>query len=141
MELNNIFELWDRFESSPVDEMELEMNGIHFSLKKSSNVSSVAPSKNTNISQAPQTVAEEVPTIEKTGVTAPLVGVFYSAPSPDAAPFVKVGDTVSEGDVVCIIEAMKLMNEVKSPVSGTVKDILISDESMVEYGQMLIVIE
>lgn len=70
-------------------------------------------------------------------ITAPIVGTFYQSSAPDEAPFVKVGDTISEGDVVCIIEAMKFMNEVNSEVSGTISEILVKDGQFVEYGQEL----
>lgn len=75
---------------------------------------------------------------EGTVITAPLVGTFYSSPAPDQPPFVKVGDIVAEGDVVCIIEAMKFMNEVNSEISGKVAEILVKDGELVEYGQPLI---
>jgi acetyl-CoA carboxylase biotin carboxyl carrier protein len=70
-------------------------------------------------------------------VKAPIVGTFYRAPSPDADPFVEVGDSVSEGDVLCIIEAMKLMNEIEAEVAGTIAEILVRNEEPVEYGQPL----
>lgn len=71
-------------------------------------------------------------------VTAPMVGTFYGAPSPGAEPFIKVGSQVKKGDVLCIIEAMKIMNELPSDVSGTVQEILATDTSIVEYGQVII---
>lgn len=74
-------------------------------------------------------------------VESPLVGTFYNSPSPDSAPFIKVNQAVNEGDVLCIVEAMKVMNEIRSPYSGIVKKIHIENESMVEYGQCLIEIE
>ena len=70
-------------------------------------------------------------------VTSPMVGTFYGSPSPDSESFVKVGDPVKKGDVLCIIEAMKLMNEIESEFSGTVIDILVKDGDMVEYGTPL----
>ncbi len=70
-------------------------------------------------------------------VTSPLVGVFYSASSPDAEPFVKVGDQVKKGQVLGIIEAMKLMNEIESEYDGVVEAILVNNEDTVEYGQPL----
>ena len=73
-------------------------------------------------------------------VKAPLVGTFYKAPSADAKPFVTVGSTVKKGDKLCIIEAMKVMNEITSPCDGVVKEILAENEKMVEYGQKLFVI-
>lgn len=74
-------------------------------------------------------------------VTSPMVGTFYKAPSPDAKPFVEVGQTVSKGDVVCIVEAMKLMNEIESEVSGKVVEICVEDGQPVEFGQVLMYIE
>ncbi len=71
-------------------------------------------------------------------ITAPLVGTVYQAPSPDDAPFVKVGDRVDENTVVCIIEAMKVMNEVKAGISGTVAEILVTNAHPVEFGAKLI---
>ena len=76
-----------------------------------------------------------------TEVRAPIVGTFYRRPSPDADPFVKVGDRVSEGDVLCIIEAMKLMNEIEAEVSGTIREILVDDATPVEYDQPLFIVE
>jgi acetyl-CoA carboxylase biotin carboxyl carrier protein len=70
-------------------------------------------------------------------VKSPLVGVFYSAPAPDAEPFVKVGDRVKKGDVLCIVEAMKLMNEITATHDGEVVDVCIQNGSVVEFGQTL----
>lgn len=74
-------------------------------------------------------------------VKAPIVGTFYRAPSPEAEPFVKEGDMVKKGQVLCIIEAMKLMNEIESEVSGVVRKILVSNGEPIEYGQVLFLIE
>lgn len=76
---------------------------------------------------------------EETGlfVTSPMVGTFYTSPSPDDPPFIKVGDKIDAGTVVCIIEAMKVMNEVKAGITGTVAEILISNSSPVEFGTKL----
>jgi len=73
-------------------------------------------------------------------VKAPMVGTFYRSPSPDAKVFVEVGQTVKEGDTVCIIEAMKLMNEIEADASGTVKAILVENGQPVEYGQPLFIL-
>jgi acetyl-CoA carboxylase biotin carboxyl carrier protein len=73
-------------------------------------------------------------------VTSPMVGTFYRAPSPGADPFVQVGDTVKEGQTICIIEAMKLLNEIESDKSGVVKEILVDNGQAVEYGQPLFVV-
>ena len=74
-------------------------------------------------------------------VTSPMVGVAYFAPEPGAAPYVKAGDTVSEGDVIALIEAMKVYNQIKAPRSGKVTKILIEDGSPVEFGEPLMIIE
>lgn len=85
----------------------------------------------------------ESSSLEKAGtpVTSPLVGIFYRSASPEAEPYVKVGDHVTKGQVLGIVEAMKLMNEIESEFTGKVKEILAENESMVEYGQTLFIIE
>ena len=74
-------------------------------------------------------------------VTSPMVGTFYSSPSPGAKPFVSVGDSVNEGDTICIIEAMKILNQIEADASGTVKAVLVDNAQPVEFGQPLIIIE
>jgi len=74
-------------------------------------------------------------------VKSPMVGTFYRAPSPDAKPFVDVGSTVKEGETICVLEAMKLMNEIETDVAGVVKAILVENGQPVEYGQPLMIIE
>ena len=83
----------------------------------------------------------EVETISGQTIDSPMVGTFYAAPNPGAKDFVAVGDKISEGDVLCIIEAMKMMNEVKADSSGTIKQVLIENSEPVEFGQPLFVIE
>ena len=84
---------------------------------------------------------EAAPAKRGTVVPAPIVGTFYRRPSPDDDPYVEVGDTVEEGDVLCLIEAMKLMNEIECETPGTIKEILVEDAEPVEYEQPLFVIE
>ncbi len=74
-------------------------------------------------------------------ITSPMVGTFYAAPSPDAAPFAKVGQKINIGDTLCIIEAMKIMNPIEAEASGTIKQILVQNGEPVEYGQTLFIIE
>ena len=74
-------------------------------------------------------------------VKSPIVGVFYAAPAENADPYVSIGDTVVKGQTLCIVEAMKLMNEIESEFDGTVKEILVENEQMVEFGQPMFVIE
>ena len=93
---------------------------------------------------APSQQASSAPAAEQpkgTAITSPMVGAFYAAPSPGAKPFVKVGDTVAAGQVVCIVEAMKLMNEIESEVSGKITQICVEDGQSVEYGQVLMYVE
>ena len=82
-------------------------------------------------------------TLEESGnkITSPMVGTFYSAPSPGAKPFISVGDEIQEGDIVCIVEAMKMMNEIKSDFSGKVSSILVENAEPVEFGQGLFLIK
>ena len=103
------------------------------------------------LSQAPASVpaaSAPAPAVEAkeekksgTPITSPMVGTFYMAPSPDSAPFVTVGGSVKQGDVVCIIEAMKMMNEIKAEVTGKVVEICVEDGQPVEYGQVLMYVE
>lgn len=89
-----------------------------------------APQRDASVSRVDENANESI-------ITSPMVGTFFTAPSPDALPFVKVGDTISKGDVVCIIEAMKVMNEVKAGLSGTVVEVLVSNGDPVEFGTKL----
>lgn len=90
--------------------------------------------------EAPQAkAASDAP--KGTPITSPMVGAFYAAPSPGSEPYVKVGDVVKAGQVVCIVEAMKLMNEIESEVSGKVVQICVEDGQSVEYGQVLMYVE
>ena len=93
---------------------------------------------------APAPAAAPVPEVaEDDGfeVTAPMVGTFYAASSPGAAPYIQVGDRINEGDTLCIIEAMKMMNQIEADVSGVVKSIRIQNGEPVEFGQVLFVID
>lgn len=88
---------------------------------------------------APAPAAEEKPLSGKI-IKSPIVGTFYASPSPDQPPFVQVGDTVKKGDVIMIIESMKLMNEVQSDMDGTVQEILVKNGEAVEYDQPLMIL-
>ena len=92
---------------------------------------------------APVKKTEESKKVSHQGkpVTAPMVGTFYSAPSPNDAPFVRVGDNISIGQVVCIIEAMKLMNEIEADASGKITEICVNNGENVEFGQVLMYVE
>jgi acetyl-CoA carboxylase biotin carboxyl carrier protein len=96
-----------------------------------------APAAAPAVAEAPAEVVDE----DGFEVTAPMVGTYYAASSPGAAPYVQVGDRVNEGDTLCIIEAMKMMNQIEADVSGVVKSIRIQNGEPVEFGQVLFVID
>lgn len=99
-----------------------------------------APATATGLAAPPAVSGEPAASQEGHVVKAPMVGTFYRSPSPDAKPFVEVGQAVKEGEVICIIEAMKLMNEIDADASGTVKAILVENGQPVEYGQPLFIL-
>mgnify|MGYP002674471382 FL=1 len=100
----------------------------------------VAAAPTTPVAPAASSASSE-PEHKGKAIVSPMVGTFYSKPSPDAEPFVKVGDSISAGDKVCIIEAMKLMNEIESEFSGKITEICVTDGQAVEYGQAIMYVE
>jgi acetyl-CoA carboxylase biotin carboxyl carrier protein len=90
---------------------------------------------------AAQSAPEPEPEDEGFAVTSPMVGTFYGASSPGSAPFVQVGDRVNPGDTLCIVEAMKMMNQIEAEVAGTIKSIRVQNGEPVEYGQVLFIID
>lgn len=153
MDLKDVYELLDKFDGSACCEMELNLNGMQLNLKKYSNIAvpsglNNASGLNNVVAGNTQTQAEQVTDNESAGdaveikaplveIKAPLVGTFYQAPGPDEQPYVKVGQQVKKGDVVGIIEAMKLMNEVVAPQDGIILSIDATDGNMVQYGQVI----
>ena len=146
MDLKDVYELLDKFDASACCEMVLNLNGTQLSLKKYSSIAvpsglNNASGLNNVVAGNTQTQAEQVTDNESAGdaveIKAPLVGTFYQAPGPDEQPYVKVGQQVKNGDVVGIIEAMKLMNEVVAPQDGVILSIDATDGNMVQYGQVL----
>lgn len=137
MNINEVYQLMDKFETSSLSEFSLEMEGVKLSVKKGADNCTVAVT-------APQIQTVTVPmegkedTAETKTITAPLVGTFYISPAPGEKPFVEKGQQVKKGDVVGIIEAMKLMNEITATEDGVVETIEVEDGSLVEYGQVLI---
>ena len=102
----------------------------------------VAPAVAAPAPQAQASASQEVKEVKKgKPLTSPMVGTFYSASAPDAEPFVKVGQTVKAGDVVCIVEAMKLMNEIEAECAGKIVEICVQDGQPVEFGQVLMYVE
>lgn len=146
MDLKDVYELLDKFDGSACCEMELNLNGMQLNLKKYSSIAvpsglNNASGLNNVVAGNTQTQAEQVTDNASAGdaiqIKAPLVGTFYQAPGPDEQPYVKVGQQVKKGDVVGIIEAMKLMNEVVAPQDGVILSIDATDGNMVQYGQVL----
>lgn len=136
MNIQDIYQLMDRFESSSMAEVNLEMEGVKVALKKSGQVMAVpAAATVTEPAVIQEAAKKEMPL--GTVIEAPLVGTFYAAPSPEEAPFVSVGKKVKKGDVVGIIEAMKLMNEITAPCDGMIEAIDVENGQMVEYHQVL----
>ena len=99
-----------------------------------------APAAQAQAPSAPAQAASE-PAKKGTPITSPMVGTFYKSPSPDADAFVSVGQSIKTGDVVCIVEAMKMMNEIKSEISGKVVEICVEDGQPVEFGQVPMYVE
>lgn len=138
METENIRQIIEIFEKSQISSMDLEIGDMKIKLEKNLTVVSapLAPVVTENLT-VKETKSAEQPLIT---IDSPLVGTFYTAVKPGAKPFVEVGSKVKKGDVVCIIEAMKSMNEIKSDKDGVIKEVLVNDGDMVEYGQAMFVI-
>lgn len=135
MDTEKIKSIMQMFEESQISKMDLTDGDLHITLEKEVEVKQVvAPI-------AGQSVQEEK-TEEKTGtpIKSPIVGTYYQSSGAGKEPYVKVGDTIQEGDTICIIEAMKVMNEIKATVSGKVLSIEVQDGETVEYDQTLMMI-
>lgn len=139
MKIPDLDELINKFQDAGLTHLEIRNGDEEVILKKELPVEISTPSSNTSS----QSVASQESTSTNKNITidAPFVGTFYTSPSPQEEPFVKVGDQVKKGQVVGIIEAMKMMTEVKADTSGTVTDILVANENPVEYGEALIAIK
>ena len=164
MDLNYLKKLIKMLDSSDLSDIEIEEEGTKLKLSKpkpqKQTFANITPqgvpfqaapagNSNTTVETVERTVKEE-PAEKPAGtpaadnlfeVTSPMVGTFYRAPAPDADPYLNVGDSISQGSVLCIVEAMKLMNEIESEVSGKVVKILVEDGQAVEYNQPLFLIE
>ncbi|MFZ5596580.1 MAG: acetyl-CoA carboxylase biotin carboxyl carrier protein [Bacillota bacterium] len=150
MNLNEIKELVQLINNTDIDELALENNGLKVAIRKSAAkrfdetgpVSGAVPVKADENKTA--VVADKDVNYDEEDfirVKAPMVGTFYRSPAPDAPPFVSVGDMVEKGQVLCIVEAMKLMNEIEAEVPGKIVEILLENGSAVEYGQPMILIK
>ncbi len=164
MDVSDLQQLLASMASSDINELNLETSEYKLHIRRGVDtiVTQAAPAPSASAPQtAPQAATEpshsaaptsapsepapkqEAPATASnlTEVKAPIVGTFYASPTPDAPPYVKVGDRVEKGAVLCIIEAMKLMNEIEAEVAGTIAEIYVRNEEPVEYGQALFAIE
>lgn len=149
MDFKAIHSLIKEMNQSNLTLLEIEENGTHIkmqkeSLVKNSEIIISSPKVETiPIDNVPLTLKTEAPKIDKVEdenckeITSPIVGTFYSASAPDKPPLVKVGDKIKKGQTLCIIEAMKLMNEIESDYDGEIIEILVKNEQPVQYGQPL----
>ena len=147
MDYDKIKELIEAVSKSNLTRFEVEEGGLKISMrtdKDSKNIVVAASQTAAATVAEPMVQTAAVPQVEETAgsmvVKSPLVGTFYCAPNVDAKPYVQVGDVVKKGQVLGIVEAMKLMNEIESEFEGEIKEILVDNEQMVEYGQPLFVI-
>ncbi|MEA1990007.1 MAG: acetyl-CoA carboxylase biotin carboxyl carrier protein [Pseudomonadota bacterium] len=152
MDIRSIRKLIEIVEQSDIAEIEIKEGEHNIRISRSKEqvvMAAPAPVAAAPVAAAPVATAATVPVAEAPAsseanghkVTSPMVGTFYTSPSPDAGAFVKVGDKVSEGDTLCIIEAMKIMNPIESDTTGTVKQVVAVNGEPVEFGQTLFVIE
>lgn len=148
MDINDLDKLVSLLEGSAVSEFEYEKDGttirISRMLATSGVAQSIAPMQMVSSAvqsggdqgQSPKAALDE----SFVRVESPIVGTFYRKPNPDSDNFVEPGKRVARGDTLCIVEAMKLMNEIESPIAGTIEKILLEDSSVVEYGEVLFLI-
>ncbi len=144
MDLRQIKSIIKEFEDANIDVLEIEEKDFRIKLVKQINtIKNQDPPLSSPVSTSAATSVAAVETVreELVPVKAPLVGTFYKAPSPDASPFVNEGQRVEKGQVLCIVEAMKVMNEIVAPIAGVVKKIHVSDASLVEFGQIIMEIK
>lgn len=142
MDTKKLEEIMELFEKSSISTLELESDGMKIKLGKNPIVIN-SPSSNITTSSTNLCQTEGISADIKSDydyVESPLVGTFHAAPSPNASLFVNKGDKVNKGQKLCIIEAMKVMNEVYATKDGVIKDILVKEGQMVEYGQKLFAI-
>ncbi len=145
MDIRKVKKLIELMEESSVTEMEIKEGDDSVWLSRAASVApapvAAAPvvAAAAPVAAAPAAEAAAAPeSLPGTTVNSPMVGTFYRAPSPTSAPFIEVGQTVKKGDVLCIVEAMKMMNQIKSDVSGKVEAIMVEDGQPVEFDQPMI---
>jgi acetyl-CoA carboxylase biotin carboxyl carrier protein len=147
MELDEIKEIIDLLKETDITELSIEREGLKFRIKRERYLQAPGPAQPVQqqaVQAGPEAAVSEPKAAEDSGlvpVTSPIVGIFYTSSSPDAPPFVEVGTRVEKGQVLCIVEAMKLMNEIESETDGIIKKVLPENGQPVEYGETLFLIE
>ncbi len=155
MDLKLVKNLLDLISETELNEVSIEEGDFKLKVKKESDSPAPAPMQYQMPAQAPMPPAQPAqqqaghepadsdsePQPDGETVRSPIVGTYYESPSPDSDPFVKVGDTIQKGETLCIVEAMKIMNEIEAEYSGTVQKILVNDGQPVEYDQPLFIIK
>ena len=150
MNIKEIKEMIQLMNENNLTELELEKDGLKIRLKKNASgafeqsiVYESRPGSAARAASAADTkeAATSAPAVAKPVIKSPMVGTFYAAPAPDAQAFVRVGSQLEVGQVLCVIEAMKLMNEIKSEVRGKIAEILVNNGDPVEFGQPLFTLE
>lgn len=145
MKIDDIKAIAEIVAANDLSELKFESEGVTLEIKRGCSAVVTAPvvaaAPVAAMAPAAAPAAESAPAAVRVTIDSPLVGTLYRSPSPEAAPFVKVGDKVTPDTVVCIVEAMKVMNEIKAEKSGIIRDILVENGSAVEFGQPLFVIE
>ena len=146
LEARLIRDLAGILEETGLTEIEIEKAGLRVRVARNVTVSAVAAVAPASVVAAPVSAPVAAPKAAETAghpglVTSPMVGTTYLAPSPGAAPFVKVGDTVKEGQTLLIIEAMKTMNQIPAPRAGRVTKVIVNDGQPIEYGEPMMIIE
>lgn len=136
MELESIYALMERFERSSITGLELEQNGTRLKLEKAVAVAA-APVAAAPVAVAAAPAPQQAPQEEGEYIKAPLVGTFYTAAGPDAAPFVQAGDKVRKGQTVCILEAMKAMSEIPAPMDCVIEEVLLDNGSLAAFDAPL----
>jgi len=143
MDIQKIDQILNLIEKTSFVEVEVEQDGLRVRARKGASSSSslnVETNSAVDVQAMSKSVADEK-NDKRIMSRSPLVGTFYRAPSPNASPFIEVGDLVKKGQVLCIVEAMKLMNEVESEVEGKVVSVYVENAQPVEYGEPLFLIE
>ena len=141
MDLRKVKKLIELLEESGLSEIEITEGDDKVRITKSSEEKQTTVVHTSNEAKIKTNPIEDTKSINNTGfheVKAPMIGTFYQSPEPDAESFVKVGDPISEGDTLCIIEAMKIFNEIESDASGTVMEICVENGNPVEFDQVII---